>query len=309
MRGLVLLVCLVVAAGCSSSGDRGRKDSVPVLTREAPLNRKFAELGVTHCTVAGLPSSNPGAPVKARASLKVASKEASSDPHRARIKVYDPATAELKDPDADGNLLVPVGGALLALTGAGGAAVWFVHDKNKGGHEVDIAGDGDTPVSVSTTRPTDPSRTNVSARTPRGTLDCTPIASTDEAVCALAPLTPGDAGKVDLTATEDGQPVGKDEVTAVSTSIWWVPEVVKPGETGQLVAQFLPAGRNITVQFNLTGGIQQQPVLLLPGQIQGGPGNYTITFQGNSTNLSVPLMTVVGTDQPIEASVEAEEVK
>ncbi|MCC6741562.1 MAG: hypothetical protein IT452_21165, partial [Planctomycetia bacterium] len=243
------------------------------------------------------------------ASTKVASKDP-ADPHRARIKVYDPQAAELKDPDADGNVLVPVGGALLALAAGGGAASWYVHDRDKGGHEVDIAPEGDTPVSVRTNRPTDPDRTNVSAKTPRGTVDCTPVATTDEAVLALAPLKPEDAGQVTFTATESGAPVGEETATAVSTSIWFVPEVVKSGETGSLFAEFLPGGRELLVTITLQGGIQTQPALLVPGQLQGGRGHYTVTLKGNSTNLSnTALLTVVGTDQPIQAAVQAEEAK
>lgn len=307
MRVLAVSFCLVIVAGCSSAGKGG--GSAPPLTGDSNLNRRLAELRVTTCTVGGLPSSKAGGPVRARASTKVASKDP-ADPHRARIKVYDPQAAELKDPDADGNLLIPAGGALVALTAAGGAAIWYVHDRNAGGREVDIAPGGDTPVSVRTNRPTDPDTTNVSAKTPRGTLDCTPVASTDEAVLALAPLTPEDAGPVTFSATQGDTPVGEESATAVSTSVWFVPEVVKAGETGSLFAQFLPAGRNLVVTITLQGGIQAQPALLVPGQLQGTPGNYTVSLKGNSTDLSnVPLLTVVGTDEPIQAAVQAEEAK
>lgn len=311
MRSLVLLVCLVAVAGCSSSGDRGRKEAaVPALTRETPLNRRLAELGVTHCEVAGLPSSNPRAPVKARATLNVASADGKTDAHRARIKVYDPATEELRDPDSDGSALIPVGGALLSVAALGGtAAVWFVHDKAKKGHEIDIAPEGDTPVAVSTNRPTDPSKAGMTAKTPRGTVDCTPVATTDEAVCALAPLTPEDAGKAELTATEDGKPVGAEEVTALSTSLWWVPEVVKPGTTGQLMVQILPKDLNVRAVITLAGGIQEAPIVQMPGKIEGVPGNFVITFVGNTTNLSGPVLTAVGADQPTEAALTVEVIK
>jgi hypothetical protein len=59
----------------------------------------------------------------------------------------------------------------------------------------------------------------------------------------------------------------------------------------------------------LSGGINTAPQLLVPGQIQGGPGNYTIRFQGTSDQLSVPLLSVTGTDQPIQASADFQEVK
>jgi hypothetical protein len=238
----------------------------------------------------------------------VASMDGSSDPHHAKIKVFDPAAGELQDPDADGNLLVPVGGALVALVGGGCASVWFVHDKLKGGKEVDISGNGDTPVSVPTNRPTDPSKVTVTAKTPRGDVECTPVASTDETVCALAPLTPEDAGQVTLTAKEGDEVVGTDVVTAVSNSIQFVPETIQSGQTGQLVGQFSPAGRKITVTITLLGA-QTAPVLLMPGKIQGGPGNHTITFTGMSDQLSTALLTVQGTSEPIQASADVQEVK
>lgn len=307
MRVLSASLCLVFLAGCSSAGKGGGE--APPLTGDSTLNRRLAELRVTSCTVGGLPSSKAGGPVRARASTRVASKDP-ADPHRARIRVYDPQAAELKDPDSDGNLLIPAGGALVALTAAGGAAIWFVHDRDKGGREVDIAPGGDTPVSVRTSRPTDPDRTSVSAKTPRGSLDCTPVASTEEAVLALAPLTPEDAGQVTFSASEGGTPVGEESATAVSTSIWFVPEVVKSGETGSLFAEFLPGGRNLVVTITLQGGIQAQPVLLFPGQIQGSAGQFIVILKGNGTQLShTALFTVVGTDQPIQAAVQAEEVK
>ena len=305
MRQLALSFCLCAVLGCSAAGDKG---APAPLTGDSKLNRCFAELKVTTCTVGGLPSSKATASVKARASTRVAAKDGSTDPHHAKIKVYDPAAAELKDPDADGNLLVPAGGALVALLGSGGAAVWFLHDKLKGGNEIDIPAGGDTPISVSTSRPTDPSQVKVTAKTPRGEFDCTPVASTGEAVCALAPLTPEDAGKVTITATEAGEIVGKEDRTAVFNSIQFVPETIKSGQTGQLVGQFSPAGRNVEVIITLLGA-QTQPSLLLPGKIQGGPGNYTITFTGLSHQLSAPLLTVQGTDQPIQAAAEVKEVK
>jgi hypothetical protein len=305
MRKLLLSFCVCVLASCSATGEKG---GPAPLTGDAKLNRCFAEMKVTTCSVGGLPASKATASVKARASTKVAASDDSADPHHAKIKVFDPAAGELKDPDPDGNLLVPAGGALVALLGSGGAAVWFVHDKLKGGNEVDIAGEGGTPVSVSTNRPADASKVKVTAKTPRGTVDCTPVASTDEAVCALAPLLPEDAGQVTLTATEGNEVLGTGVVTAVSNSIQFVPETIQSGQTGQLVGQFSPAGRNVRVTITLTGA-QTSPVLLLPGMIAGGPGNYTITFTGLSNQLSTALFTVQGTDQPIQAAADVQEVK
>ena len=305
MRLVSLSFCLCILAGCSSTNG---KDAPATLTGDPKLNRCFAEMKVTTCTVGGLPSTKAGVSVKARASTKVAAKDDPADSHHAKIKVYDPAAADLKDPDPDGNLLVPAGGAIVALVGGGCASVWFVHDKLKGGNEVDIAGGGDTPVSVSTNRPTDPSKVKVTAKTPRGSLDCTPVASTDEAVCALAPLTPEDAGQVTLTATEGNEVVGTETVTAVSNSIQFVPETIQSGQTGQLVGQFSPAGRNVVVVITLVGA-QTSPVLLLPGKVEGGPGNYTITFTGMSQQLSTALFTVQGTDQPIQAAADVQAAK
>lgn len=305
MRHAAFSFCLCILAGCSSSGGNG---GAAPLTGDPKLNRCFAELKVTTCTVGGLPTSKPGAPVKARASTKVAPRDGSTDPHHAKIKVFDPASGDLQDADADGNLLVPAGGALVAIAGSGGAAVWFLHERNKGGNEVDIAGSGDTPVSVPTNGPTDPSTVNVTMETPRGKFDCTPVASTGEAVCALAPLTVADAGTVTFTATQGGQVVGRTEVLAVSNAIWFVPETIQSGQTGQLMGQFDPAGRNLNVVITLQGA-QSAPVCLVPGKVAGGPGNYTITFTGMSQNLSVPLLTVQGTDQPIQAAADVQEVK
>ncbi|MEK7470100.1 MAG: hypothetical protein AAB074_22250 [Planctomycetota bacterium] len=305
MRLVVLSFCLCMVTGCASTDDGAGPAR---LTGDQKLNRCFAEMKVTTCTVGGLPSSKAGASVQARASTKVAAKDGSADPHHAKIKVFDPAADGLKDPDAAGNLLVPAGGALVALLGSGGAAVWFLHDTSKGGGDVEIAGGGDTPVSVPTQRPTDPSNVRITANTPRGTFDCTPIASTGEAVCALAPLTPEDAGRVTLTATEGDQVVGTEVISAVYNSIQFVPESIQPGQTGQLVGQFSPAGRNIRVVITLQGA-QTTPVLLVPGKVAGGPGNYTITLTGLSHTLSVPILTVQGVDQPIQAAADVQEVK
>ena len=152
------------------------------------------------------------------------------------------------------------------------------------------------------------SKVKITAKTPRRELDCTTVASTGEAVCALASLAPEDAGKVTFTATEGGEVVGKEEVMAVFSSIRFEPETIKSGETGQLFGQFMPAGLNVVLTVTVQGA-QTQPVSFLPCKIEGGPGKYTFTFTDLTENLSTLLLTAQGADQMIQASADVQVVK
>ncbi|MCE9584637.1 MAG: hypothetical protein K8T20_19270 [Planctomycetes bacterium] len=309
MRHLALSFFVLLLAGCAS--DHEREAGGPQVETGSPkLNGCLAKLQVASCNVGGLPASDATHPVKARASLKVSGKDASSDPHHAKVSVFDPASGDLKEADGDGNLLVPVGGAIVAVAGGGAATVWWLHDKAKGGGDLDIASEGSTPVSVATKKPANPDLVKVTAKTKNGTVDCTPIAATGDTICAEAPLTPADAGPVTITATEGGEVIGTTEVLAVSNTIQFVPEMIQPGQTGQLVGQFQPAGLQVVVNISLTGGIDTAPQTVVPGIITGGPGNFTITFKGRSDQLSgVPLLTVTGTSNPIQASADVREDK
>jgi hypothetical protein len=306
MRGFLCAAALAALAGCTTSGGSGGEDVKP-LTGDRKLDRCLAKLQVVQCEVGTLPTSTPAAPGKAKAALAVGSKEGgSADPHRARVEVFDPGAAALKPPDEEGNLDLAAGGAVVLVGAAGTACVWFLEERRSGGGEdIPIAEEGGTPVSVPTDSAADPNEVTVTAETTQGPVDCTPVAATGEAVAALAPLTAAHAGPVTLTATQGGRVIGQANFTAVTNTIQFVPAVIKSGQTGQLVGRFLPAGRPVAIRIAIDS--ETAPTLVADGQLSGSAGAWVITFRGDSARFTdVPLLTVVGTDKPIQASADVE---
>ncbi|NUN48177.1 MAG: hypothetical protein HUU15_05020 [Candidatus Brocadiae bacterium] len=312
VRLCLVMACAAVLAGCAPGGDAG--GSAAPLTADPKLNSCLARLSVTRCNLASVPAPDAG-PVKARAALGVRGKDSGTGAGGSRavnLRAYDPATGTATGPDADGNLLVPIGGTLIALGGAGGAALWyFDHKKDSGGGggEIDIVPGEDVPVSLRSNRPPDPDRVEVTATTPDRTVDCTPVAVTDSLILATAPLTEADAGPIRLTGRERGEVIAEEMGDAVLSQIRWTPELVEQGQIGTLSGTFLPAGRNIRVVLSLNCESTVQP--LKPCQITGSPGAWTVTFEGNAGQLSQGGLLAAQATSPegIEAGAQVEEIE
>ncbi|MBI2922038.1 MAG: hypothetical protein HYY18_13210 [Planctomycetes bacterium] len=306
MRNLLWPLGLLCAAGCSSGGDPTEPKA---LTGDRKLNRCLATLGVTTCQVGTLPATNPGAATKVRASLGVTKASEGAEPgdkHRVQVGVYDPEAGAIADPDEDGNALLAAGGAIVALTGAGGAVAWYLEDRKDRSNEIDIGGEEGTPVSVATKRGADPNATQVTVKTAKGDVPATVVAATAEGVVAIARLTKEHAGEVRTVATEGGEVIGEEKQWAVLNRIWFLPELIQSGGLGNLMGEFLPSERNVAITITLN--CQQAPTLIANGQVTGQPGSWTVVFQGVAGTLSgIPLLSVVGTDQPVQASADVQE--
>lgn len=306
MRNLLWPLGLLCLAGCSSSGDSAEPKP---LTADRKLNRCLATLGVTTCQVGMVPATNPNAPTKVRASLAVTKKSEDAQPadgHRVQVGVYDPRAGAIGEPDKDGNSVLAIGGALVALTGVGGAVAFYLEDRKDRSHEIDIGGEGGTPVSVATKRGADPNATQVTVKTPKGDVAATVVAATDEGVMAIAPLTKEHAGSVTVVATEGGEVIGEEKQTAVSNSIWWIPKTIPSGGQGSLFGDFQPADRKVTITITVTNC--QQVTMIVNGQVTGQPGAFTVVLTGLAGTFNdVPLFTAVATDQDIQASADVQE--
>ena len=215
MRNLLWPLGLLCLAGCSSGGDSTEPKP---LTGDRKLNRCLATLGVTTCQVGTIPATNPGVPTKVRASLAVTKKSEGAEPadkHRVQVGVYDPEAGKIGEPDGDGNSVLAVGGALIALT-APAAAAWYVEDRRTGrvkhrrsrerrfrGDETRAdergAGDGERREATAAT---------VWRRLRR--------------VMAIAPLKKG-TRKRDRGRDRGRQVIREEVFTAVSIRMWWTP--------------------------------------------------------------------------------------
>jgi len=302
---LFQLCCLCLLAGCSSDADRSG-DAAP-LTGDAKFDRCLARLQVVHVASGELPATNPGAPVKARATLAVKSGKTppdKGDPHTAHIGVYEPAGGTFEEAGDDGGIIVAAGGTVLALLAGGGAVAWKLTDVKRRSGQVDIDPTGETPISIPTRRPANEGPIGLTVKTPQRTLEGTALVATDEAVAGTAGLVAGDAGPVTVTATQDGQVIGEETFQAVVQQIRWNPEETFEGTSSTLLLDVRPGGRLAVITIQLDA--ENVPNLLLPGAtLTGGPGNWTITIQGSTDGLAdVPACTVVAGKTHTQAALQ-----
>jgi hypothetical protein len=306
MRAAGLLAC-VLAAGCAS-----QPDPAP-LTGDRGVDGVLARKSVARVEVRSVGVARPGAQAKLRANVAVATESKGGDRsggvQQVSIGVIDPEAGKLKEPESDGNLLVPAGGVILALCGTGGGLLYTLVDRGDEDGEIPIGGEDGTPVSTPTNRPVDPAQTKVTVETPAGTVDCETLGALDDAVLARAPLTSAHAGPCTVTATQNGQVVGQWKGVAVFNEVRFVPgPQIDKGQKSNLIGTFLPADRNIEV--TIATNAREVSKCGAECQIAGSPGAFVLTFRGPAQTLTgVPLFTVTGIDVPIQASAEVRELK